>query len=185
MRRAGLRHVLSHEPTERAVISLRTGLYDVDLLRYARFDKVVPGAIRVDPHLISTTLVAFSRVPMPGAQDLASLRGLRVAYVRGIKLVEQELGGQPGVEPTTAAPSCLGMVVAGRVDVCLLNAETSAAAAELMDGRRLERRVLVRVDLHLWVAPGRDQLARQLSSALLDLAASGELAQAVDGLRGP
>lgn len=181
MRRAGLRHVLSHEPTERAVISLRNRLYDVDLLRYARFDKVVPGAIRVDPHLITTTLVAFSRVPMPGAQGLESLRGLRVAYVRGIKLIEQELGGQPGVEPTTAAPSCLGMVAAGRVEVCLLNAETSAAAAELMDGTRLERRVLVKVDLHLWAAPGHEALARRLSTALRELAASGELAQAVEG----
>lgn len=185
MQRAGLNYALRHEPTERAVISLRAGLYDADLLRYAGFEKVVPGAVRVDPHLLSTTLVAFSRPPGLKTAGWESLRGLRVAYVRGIKLIERELAGRPGLQPTSSAPSCLGMVAADRVDVCLLNAETSAAAPELIDGTRLHRRVLVDVPLYVWAAPGHEALAQRLSKTLVELVASGELAPVVQGFRVP
>jgi len=184
MRRAGLRYSLSREPTERAVVSLRAGLFDADLLRYPQFDRIVPGAIRVDPHLLSTTLVAFSRSQEALApKGWEALRGRRVAYVRGIKLIEQELGGQAELSATNGPTSCLSMAAAGRVDVCLLNAETSAAAPELIDGSRLKRTELIQVNLHIWVGPGHEALARRLSRALQGLVTSGELSPVVGAKR--
>jgi hypothetical protein len=185
MRRAGLRYTLNHEPTERALRSLRAGAYDADLLRYEKFDRVLPGALRVDPYILRTTVVAFSGAPLPAAGSWQAVRGLRIAYVRGIKLIEQALEGWPDVVPTTGSASCLGMAVAHRVDVCLLNVETSNAVTDLPDGARLHRTVLLNVDLHIWVAPGRQALAERLSRAVREAVASGDIVRTVGGANTP
>lgn len=185
MRRARLSYTLSHEPIERAVASFRAGHYDADILRFAQYDSIVPGAIRVDPHLLSTTIMAFTRSAELAPQSWEALRGLRVAHVRGVKLIEQRLAGAPGVEVTSRPAACLGMVAADRVDVCLLNAELGYEAPPAADGRALHRSVLARVNLHIWVAPGHQALAQRLSTALRAIVASGELARTAGANRQP
>jgi ABC-type amino acid transport substrate-binding protein len=184
MRHAHLSYTLRREPPERAVASFRAGLYDADVLRFAQYDRVVPGAIRVDPHLLSTTFVAFTRSPALSPRDWAALDGLRVAHVRGVKVLEQRLAGRPGVEVTSAPSACLGMVSAGRVDVCVLHADVAYAAQQLK-GPPLHRSVLARVNLHVWVAPGRQDLAQRLAQALRACVASGELARVAGPDRQP
>lgn len=146
------------------------------MLRFAQYDRVVPGAIRVDPDLLSTTFVAFTRSPTLSPQDWPALDGLRVAHVRGVKVLEQRLAGRPGVEVTSAPAACLGMVAAGRVDVCVLHADLAYAAQQLK-GKPLHRSVLARVNLHVWVAPGQAALAQRLGKAMRACVASGELAR--------
>ncbi|MBI3346277.1 MAG: hypothetical protein HY020_03580 [Burkholderiales bacterium] len=185
MRQAGLGYTLTREPVERAVTSFRAGLYDADMLRLPQFDQIVPGAIRVDPHLLSTTILAFSRSPSPAPTSWAELGARRVAHVRGIKAIELGLAGQDGVELTSTAEACLGMVAMGRVDVCLLNAQRDYGAPTQVNGVTLERSVLARVNLHVWVRPGQQALAQRLSAALRAAVASGELARVAGGNRQP
>ena len=185
MAQAGLRYTLAREPVERAVASFRAGLYDADMLRLAQFDQIAPGAIRVEPHLLSTTILAFSRPPSPAPTSWAELGTRRVAHVRGIKAIELGLAGRAGVELTSTAESCLGMVAMGRVDVCLLNAERDYDAPTPVQGVTLQRSVLARVNLYVWVRPGQQALARRLSAALRAVVASGELARVAGGNRQP
>lgn len=187
MRRAGLAYTLTREPVARALASFQSGRYDVDMLRMPQFDQVVPGAVRVDPHLLSTSIYAFARVGAPMPASWAGLGGLRVAHVRGVKAIEQALGSRPGVEVTSSPAACLGMVAMQRVDVCLMNAEREYGAPDQVDGVALQRAVLARINLHAWVAPGPDAqaLAQRLSAATRALVASGELARAAEGNRQP
>ena len=185
MRRAGLPYKLSREPVERAVASFRAGLYDADMLRLPQFDQVVPGAIRVDPHLLSTTVMAFSRSASLAPRSWAELGSARVAHVRGIKAIELALAGRAGVEITSSAESCLGMVAMQRVDLCLLNAERDYGPPPTVNGVALHRSPLARVNLHVWVAPGQQALAQRLSAAMKVIVASGELDRVAGGNRAP
>lgn len=187
MRQAGRRYTLSREPVARALASFQAGQYDADMLRMPTFDRLVPGAVRVDPHLLSTTIQAFSRSPSVSPASWAELNGLRVAHVRGVKVIEQGLAGHPDVEVTNSAAACLGMVAMQRADVCLLNAEHDYGPPPRVDGVQLHRTVLARLNLHIWVAPGPNAatLAQQLSAAVRRTLASGELSRIAGGNRQP
>lgn len=187
MRQAGRRYTLSREPVARALASFQAGQYDADGLRMATFDRLVPGAVRVDPHLLSTTIQAFSRTPAVSPTSWAALDGLRVAHVRGVKVIEQALAGHADVEVTNAAAACLGMVAMERVDVCLLNAERDYGPPPRVDGVQLHRTVLTRINLHMWIAPGPHAaaLAQELSAAVRRTLASGELTRIAGGNRQP
>ena len=185
MRHAGLSYTLKREPVERALTSFRTGQYDADMLRMPQFDRVVPGAIRVDPHLLSTTIMSFGRSPTLAPASWGELGTLRVAHVRGIKAIELALAGRAGVEVTNSADSCLGMVAMERVDLCLLNAERDYGPPVQVNGVTLYRSVLARVNLHVWVAPGQQALAQRLSTAMRAAVAGGELVRIAGGNRAP
>lgn len=187
MRHAGRPYTLNHEPVARALASFKGGQYDADMLRMPQFDRMVPGAVRVDPHLLSTTIQAFSRSASVAPTSWAALAGLRVAHVRGIKVMEMGLAGHPAVDVTSSAPACLGMVAMARVDVCLLNAERDYGPPPRAEGVTLHRSVLARVNLHIWVAPGpqAQAIAQTLSAALRRSVASGELARIAGGNRQP
>ena len=187
MRHAGLSYTLTREPVGRALASFKAGQYDADMLRMPQFDQVVPGAIRVDPHLLSTTIMAFSRAPAQAPAAWAELGTRSVAYVRGIKAIELPLAGRSGVEVTSTAEACLGMVAMRRVDLCLLNVERDYDPPRVVDGVALHRRALARVNLHVWVAPGPQAgaLAQRLSAAMRAAVASGELARVAGGNRAP
>jgi hypothetical protein len=187
MRRAGRAYTLSREPVARALASFQSGQYDADLLRIAQFDRIVPGAVRVDPHLLTTTVQAFSRTPAVSPTSWAALEGLRVAHVRGVKIIEMGLAGHADVEVMNTASACLGMVAVQRVDVCLLNAEHDYGPPPRVDGVLLHRTVLTRINLHIWVAPGpqAQALAQQLSTAVRQSLASGELTRIAGGNRQP
>ncbi|HEY8877023.1 MAG TPA: hypothetical protein VIN03_05625 [Roseateles sp.] len=185
MRHAGLSYTLAREPVGRALASFRAGHYDADMLRLPQFDQVVPGAIRVDPHLLSTTVMAFSRSASLAPTSWAALGTLRVAHVRGIKAIELALAGRDGVEVTNSAEACLGMAAMQRVDLCLLNAERDYGPPVQVNGVPLHRSVLARVNLHVWVAPGHPVLAQRLSAAMKAAVASGELQRIAGGDRAP
>jgi len=185
MRHAGLRYTLTREPVGRALASFKAGHYDADVLRMPQFDQVVPGAIRVDPHLLSTTVMAFSRSASLAPRSWAELGDARVAHVRGIKAMELALAGRSGVEVTSTAEACLGMVAMQRVDLCLLNAERDFGPPVQVGGVSLHRSVLARVNLHVWVAPGQQALAQRLSAAMKAIVASGELDRIAGGNRAP
>ncbi len=185
MRHAGLSYTLAREPVERAVASFRAGLYDADMLRLPKFDQIVPGALRVDPHFLSTTVMAFSRSASLAPTSWAELGTLKLAHVRGIKAMELALAGRAGVETTSSAESCLGMVAMRRVDLCLLNAERDYDPPTLVNDVTLYRSVLARVNLHVWVAPGQQALAQRLSAAMKAALASGELERIAGGNRAP
>lgn len=185
MRHAGLSYTLAREPVGRALASFTAGLYDADMLRMPLFGQVVPGAIRVDPHLLSTTIMAFSLSPALAPTSWAELGSLSVAHVRGIKAIELTLAGRSGVEVTSSAEACLGMVAVQRVDLCLLNVERDYGPPTKVNGVALHRSVLARVNLHVWVAPGQQALAQRLSVAMKAAVASGELARIAGGNRQP
>jgi hypothetical protein len=185
MQRAGLAYSLSNEPNQRALTSFQAGLYDVDVLRVAQFDLVFPGAIRIEPHLLSTTLHAISTSPEVRPRNWEELKAYRIAHVRGAKSIELQLLPGQRAELTSTAASCMAMAAAGRVDLCLVNAEAQFMPPQSIEGRALHHRIFDRVRLHMWAAPGREALAQELSQAIKAMVASGELARLAGPNRAP
>jgi hypothetical protein len=139
--------------------------------------------LRVEPHLLTTTVHAFSRDPALRPQSWAALKGLSVVHVFGAKVVEMQLPAEQERALAPNAEACLRMVELKRAEVCLINAEFSYQPPQA--GQGLQRSVLARVPLYIWVAPGRTALADQLSRAVRAAVATGELARLAGADRAP
>jgi len=63
LRRLGYVPSLVSEPGERALASLKAGLYDADLSRVARFAEAYPQGLRIEPHLATVWYIAVSSSP--------------------------------------------------------------------------------------------------------------------------
>lgn len=181
MKRAGLTYTLADEPFERALLSFRNGLYEAEATRVAQFDQVAPGAIRVDPHLLSVTIRAFSREGV-NPQSWSDLKRYKIAYLRGTRSIALNLQPGQSVELTSTTNSCLAMAAAGRVDTCLLAAWTEVPAQ--LRGQ-LRSQPLWREPLYMWVRPDQAELARRLALAIQATLSSGELARTVGTARDP
>lgn len=185
MQHAGLPYTLNVEPRDRALLSFKNGMYDVDILRSRHFDELFPKAIRVEPHLLTTTVHAFTRESTPPPTSWHQLKGHRVVMLRGARVIDQALPEEAERQFTSAAQSCLAMVAVERADVCLLNAELYYRPPQGRESSRLLRSVIGRAPLYVWVAPGRQALAKQLGAAIRAAVASGELAQVAGEDREP
>jgi ABC-type amino acid transport substrate-binding protein len=183
LRRAGLTYAIGREPIERAQVSFKAGLYDIDGARAADFDRLVPGAIRVDPPLLTIPVKAFGIEPLPGAGGWAALERYRVARVRGQRAVESRL--PQADEVVSSVEACARMASAGRVDYCVLAVIGELSVTDLR--APLQATLVAVAPLHLWVrpGPGREALARRLADSLRAVSASGELAQALQAWREP
>ncbi|CAM3764652.1 hypothetical protein [Roseateles saccharophilus] len=181
MHQAGLSYTLTQEPPERAVASLKAGLYDVDIARVDGFDKDVPGALRVDPPLGTVVVRAYGRRPLPAPVpvSLAGLARYRIAHVHGQRAVEYQLPKGGTGYPVATPSACLGMAAAGRVDYCVL-ASLSQAEANLPRGP-LQAQVINQLPFYIWVGPGHGELARRLGEALRGAIASGDIDRALLG----
>jgi hypothetical protein len=183
LRRAGLAYTISREPIERAQVSLKAGLYDIDGARAADFERLVPGVIRVDPPLLNIQIKAFGPAPLPDVSNWTALEGYRVARVRGQRVVESRLPGAD--EVASSVEACMRMAAAGRVDYCVLAVIGEPSVGDLR--APLRATTIASAPLHLWVrpGPGREAVARRLADSLRAVSASGELAQALQARREP
>ena len=79
----------------------------------------------------------------------------------------------------------MGMVAAARVDYCVLNAESGFTVPAAFKGTPLYSKRFAHLNLHIWLAPGRQALAQQLGHTLRAMEASGELARLTGPYRTP
>lgn len=181
MRRAGLSYSLTREPFERAAVSLKAGLYDIDAARIDGFDKDVPGMQRVDPPLGAVTVRVYGRRPLPAPPTLAALAGYRVAHVHGQRMIENLLSDSSSGYAVATPEACQGMVAAGRVEYCVFG---SLSPPEPDPAREpLQFQVISQTPVYIWVGPGREALARRLAQALRSASASGDIDRALQGQR--
>ncbi|MDM4766559.1 transporter substrate-binding domain-containing protein [Pelomonas sp. SE-A7] len=182
--RSGLRYALSSLPAERAVVDLRTARADGDMARGASYDRTVHGALRVEPAHSSILLLALARPGVAVPARVADMSSMRVAVPRGFKQQEELTRGLPGREIVEGLATCVRMVSQGRVDVCLMPGYSATDwPGRQAKGPQLVAHVMDSFDVHLWLRPGLEAEARQLSAALQALQRSGELARLMGEFR--
>ncbi|MFO1225412.1 MAG: transporter substrate-binding domain-containing protein [Roseateles sp.] len=174
-REAGLKCRLDILPAERARQDMAAGRYPLEFGRYAGYERVVPGVIRIDPAVYTVRVVALVRESGLAAQGWKGLLGKRVAYMRGTLLAKERLQDEAEVIAVNSPSACVEMVAKGRVEACVLTRVNVPPASELPPQPTLHLELLETVPLHLWAAPGQQALADRMSSAVRALLQRGEL----------
>lgn len=174
-REAALKCRLDILPAERARQDMAAGRYPLEFGRYAGYERVVPGVIRVDPSVYTVRVVALVRESGLASRGWKGLAGKRVAYMRGTLLAKERLQDEAEVIAVNSPSACVEMVAKSRVEACVLTRVNVPPANELPPQPTLHLELLETVPLHLWAAPGQQALATRMSGAVRGLLQRGEL----------
>ncbi len=164
---------LSYRPALRAEYEFKNGSFAGDIGRSTAFANRFPQAIRVDPEYFSLPFYAISYDrSVTGWSDL---HGQKIAYLRGIAAVEDQLKTRSSLHPSDSVSACLKMVKARRVDFCILNAGTPPNAEFTQP--MLRQSQFAALNTYIWLAPEQTTLAGKLSKALQSMQKDGSLAR--------
>jgi len=117
-KRAGIQAELVRQPPERALISANEGLSDIELPRIAGMEKRYPHLVMVPEKVINYRFVAFSR-HNESFKDWQALSGLRVGYLIGWKIFENNVPLSASVTKLKSPVQLMSMLAEARIDVAL------------------------------------------------------------------
>lgn len=170
-------------PSERGLINANTGTADGDINRIAGLSKAYPNLVQVAEPNMSYEFVAFARRPL-ALKGWESLRPLRVGYITGWKILEQNVKGD-NVTRVDTPRQLFALLAAGRVDVALYERWTGEhllRELRMSDARVLEP-PLARRDMHLYLNVRHAGLAPKVAAALRAMKADGTYAAIVARFR--
>ncbi|MDI4634757.1 transporter substrate-binding domain-containing protein [Pelomonas sp. V22] len=164
-------------PNRRALQALLAGEVDGNLHRVKSLAEGQPGLVRVEFPIGTSTVRAYTQRPELGLAGWAQLKGLKVAYQRGILRVEQLLpAGAQRVE-ASSSHELFRLLASGGADVALSTEPGQAPPLRRAPGLRRLEVVLDEHTLYHYLAARHAELARLLAPVLRKLQASGELDQ--------
>ena len=164
-------------PIRRAFAMMLKGDLDGNVLRIAEVAQEQPTLYRVEAPLVTAEVRVYARPGSPQPTQWSGLNGLRVAYMRGVLVLERNIpNGGVRVEADTAA-EVLRMVNAGIADVGLMTepAQAKPYAGAKTYGLVRQDAVLLQYPLHHYLIGSQRELGLRLNAVLKKLEASGEL----------
>ncbi|MCV2367695.1 transporter substrate-binding domain-containing protein [Roseateles oligotrophus] len=175
LNRLGYAPSFTNEPGERALLSLKNGMYDGDARRVEGFTQVYPEGLRIEPHLSTVRYIAVSHSAEIRPAGWAELEHFRIAYVHGVKAIDLATAHAARRELPKTHDACLGMVARRRVDVCILNAPQDYQPPAELSGTDLYATTIAQMKLYMWLAPSHRVLAERLRQVLREMDRNGEL----------
>lgn len=170
-RRIGIEAYIVSMPGERSLVSANAGETDGELYRKGGIEKTYPNLVVVPVPVASYEVVAF--VPTHSVVSVngwSSLLALRIAFVKGIKIIEENTGGMQAV-PLASLQQAFAMLDKGRVDVVLANRISGLAALRAMKLTGIEARQppLAAFPVFHYLHVSRKALVPKLSQVLQDM----------------
>lgn len=164
-------------PNRRALQGLLAGELDGNLHRVYELAATQAGILRVDPPINTSAVRIYTYdAGLTPPHDWAQLKGLRVAYQRGVLRIEQML--PPGARRIEAGSvnELFKLLAAGIAEVALCT-EPAQAPPLRSAGKKLRRLdpPLEEHSLYHYLSARQAELAPRLSAVLQRLQASGEL----------
>lgn len=173
--RSNISYSLTYLPTKRAANEFISGKFAGDVARTDFMAHVYPEAIRVLPAYISNPYFAISH--NLNINQWESMQGLRIAYLRGNLIVEARLGDKAALNPVDQVDSCIKMVKAKRVDVCILHAGTRPGTQFTDAKPALRMDQFDTVNIYIWLAPQYRTQAARLGKTIREMQKDGSLAE--------
>lgn len=170
-RRLGMEMDIVSMPGERTLVSANAGETDGELYRKAGLEKTYPNLVMVPVPVASYEVVAFvPRHSVVTVSGWASLRVLRIGFVKGIKVVEENTVGMQ-VLPVASLQQAFAMLDKGRVDVVLANRISGLAALRSMKLGGIESRPqpLAFFSVYHYLHVSRQALVPRLGQVLQDM----------------
>lgn len=184
----GVNYTLEYNPAERASEGFKNGYFDGDVARVEAFGEVYPDAIRVVPGHQTDYYVMMGTKAHTQVKSFADLGSYRIAYRRGYKGIEVRTAHVRERTPVDSWESCLAMVVADRVDVCLgillgygkagPDLTATPLGKILLEDQHKKQFVTARIGEaknYIWFTPKNRDLAARVSAVMKTMERSGEL----------
>jgi polar amino acid transport system substrate-binding protein len=181
-RRLGMEAFIVSMPAERSLVSANAGETDGELYRRAGIEKNYPNLLMVPVPVASYEVVAFASTSSTlSIHNWASLPPWRMAFVKGIKVIEENTAGMQTV-PVATLQQAFGMLDKGRVDLVLANRISGLATLRSMKLAGIEPRSLplAAFPVYHYLHVSREALLPRLSQVLQDMARERWMQRAQD-----
>ena len=111
--------IIKRFPGERSIVSSNNGDVDGELFRQEGVEKTYQDLVKVPVAISKIDLVVVTKNKKFVIDGWNSLRYYKVGYVRGIKVIENNLIYGTVSEPVTGLEQAYKMLDAGRIDVII------------------------------------------------------------------
>jgi len=164
-------------PVRRALRALLAGEVDANLYRIAALAQEQPQLRRVDTPVL--TLAAYSYASKGGPRPVSwdDLTGLRVAHLRGVLLIEQQLPAEARRVEAASVEELFRLLALQMVDIVVTVEPRLAVPLGQRMGTTFVRAEaeLAALPMHHYLGERHAELARRLDAVLARMRASGEL----------
>lgn len=175
-RRIGQDFAVAHAPAERGLRDANAGIADGVMARVAHMDTMYPNLRRIESATIpSRDFVACSLRELGPVREWADLRPYNVAYVRGWKIIENNVPAAKSVIAVESTERLFRILARGRVDVAI-NARLDGLlmARELgIPGLRVHEPPLASLSLYAFIHKDHEELAAPLGAAIDEMKRDG------------
>jgi polar amino acid transport system substrate-binding protein len=141
-RRIGRQTAVVQVPAERSLRDANSGFVDGDIARIRGIEEAYPNLVMVDVAIIEhRDFVAFAVEDIPFSGRWSDLDDFHVGYVRGWKIIENNLQSPASAVGVPSTDALFEMLGAGRIDVAVsarLDGLAVAAEKHLAEVRVLE-----------------------------------------------
>lgn len=117
--RIGYQARVPYLPAERSLMAANSGLHDGELNRVDGMETLYPNLIRVPESTMDFHFVAIVKDNTLSITDWGSLKGYRIGFVKGWKIVEQHIKGFPRVTQLHSAKQLFRHLEVGKIDVII------------------------------------------------------------------
>jgi polar amino acid transport system substrate-binding protein len=174
-RRAGMQLKLIQLPAERALLNANAGIDDGEVSRIAGMEKAYPNLVPVPEKLVDHHFVAFTRNVKLANATWESLTPFSVGYIRGYKIVENNL--KPATRTATAndAEQLFTMLDKGRVEIAIYRRWEGIVLARKMGIKNLRiiEPSLAEKEIFIYLHKKNADKVPLLAAALRDIKAEG------------
>jgi len=106
-------------PAERSIIAANSGLHDGELNRIEGMERVYPNLVRVQESNMDFKFVAFSKKYDFETTDWSTLNSLRVGFIKGWKILEQNMKNHPDLIYVNSAEQLFRQLDKEHIDIAL------------------------------------------------------------------
>jgi polar amino acid transport system substrate-binding protein len=181
-RRVGVEVTIISVPAERALINANEGIEDGNFLRIAGLSEKYPRLIQVPEKLVDYDFVAFSRHVGVATAGWESLRPFNVAFVRGWKILEENVTGARSLQKVRDQEILFHLLDKGRVDLVIYSRRGGMLVIKELglEGVKVLEPPLARREMFLYLNDRHAAWVAPVSEALRNMKEDGAYQRIMD-----
>jgi hypothetical protein len=175
--RVGVKVRFERYPLRRSLSMANAGDLDGDTMRIADVGELYPNLIRIDVPINHVEITAYARAPCPPAlSGWDALHGRRVAYERGVLVIERRRQGIESVQ-AQSEPELFRLLASGAAEIALGTGQDTDIVLRRSGEKGLCRidGALERVPLYHYLHQRHAALAQRLKAELQAMQKRGEI----------
>ena len=173
--RLGITAVLPFLPAERSIIAANSGLHDGVLNRIEGIERMYPNLVRVPESNMDFKFVAFSKKYDFETTDWATLNSLRVGFIKGWKILEQNMKNHPDITYVNSADQLFRMLDKGYIDIALYGELVGYAKLKTMNitDYRVLTPPLATKKMYMYLNKKHEKLVPRVAESLKNMKVDG------------